>query len=119
MNQEMEAVEKNRTWKLTELPTGRKAIGLKWIYKLKKDASGEVVKHKARIVAKGYVQKYGVDFEEIFTPVTRIETVRLLLAFAAKNDWEVHHLDVKTAFLNREIQEEIYVTQPEGFVKRG
>lgn len=119
MNQEIESVEKNNTWKLTELPPGRKAIDLKWVYKLKRDAKGEILKYKARIVAKGYVQKRGIDFEEIFAPVTRIETVRLLLALAAKNSWEVHHLDVKTAFLNGEVQEEIYVSQPEGFVKRG
>ena len=112
MKFEMEAVEKNNTWKLTTLPPGRKAIGLKWIYKIKRDANGEIIKHKARIVAKGYVQKQGVDFEDVFAPVTRIETIRLLLALAAKNCWEVHHLDVKTAFLNGEIQEEVYVTQP-------
>lgn len=119
MKLEMEAVEKNNTWELTSLPPGRKAIGLKWVYKIKRDANGEIIKHKARIVAKGYVHKQGVDFEEVFAPVTRIETIRLLLALAAKNCWEVHHLDVKTAFLNGEIQEEVYVTQPEGFVKRG
>lgn len=101
------------------MPPGRKAVGLKWVYKIKRDANGEIIKHKSIIVAKGYVQKQEVDFEEVFAPVTRIETIRLLLALAAKNCWEVHHLDVKTAFLNGEIQEEVYVTQPEGFVKRG
>lgn len=116
---EMESVEQNNTWKLTDLPTGHKMIGLKWIFKLKRDANGKIVKYKARIVAKGYVQEHGVDFDEIFALVTRIETVRLLLALAAKNDWEVHHLDVKTTFLNGDIQEEVYVAQPEGFVKKG
>lgn len=116
MKQEMDAVEKNNTWKLSELPPGHKAIGLKWIYKLKRDKNGKIVKYKARIVAKEYVQKWGVDFEEIFAPVTRLETVRLLLALAAKHGWEVHHLDVKTAFLNGDIQEEVYVCQPDGFV---
>lgn len=77
------------------------------------------MKYKARIVAKGYVQKRGVDFEEIFAPVTRLETVRLLLALAAKYGWEVHHLDVKSAFLNGDIQEEVYVCQPDGFVEKG
>lgn len=119
MENEIESVERNQTWRLTELPAGKKAIGLKWVYKVKKDASGKVVKHKARIVAKGYVQQQGRDFDEIFAPVTRLETVRLLLALAAKNSWEVHHLDVKSAFLNGEIQEEVYVTQPEGFEKKG
>lgn len=118
MEKELEAVERNKTWELTTLPPGHMPIGLKWVYKLKKDTSGNVVKYKARIVAKGYVQRRGIDFEEIFAPVTRLETVRLLLALAAKNKWEVHHLDVKTAFLNGEIEEEVYVTQPEGFVKK-
>lgn len=77
------------------------------------------MKYKARLVAKGYVQEKGVDFEEIFAPVTRLEMVRLLLALAAKNSWEVHHLDVKTTFLNGDIKEEVYVTQPEGFIKEG
>lgn len=86
---------------------------------MKRDASGNILKYKARIVAKGYVQKPGINFEEIFAPVIRIETIHLLLALAAKRSWEVHHLDVKTAFLNGEIQEEIYVKQQEGFVKRG
>lgn len=117
MQSEIDSIEKNRTWTLTDLPKGHKPIGLKWVYKLKNDTDGAILKDKARLVAKGYVQKYGVDFEEVFAPVTRLETVRLLLALAAKNGWKIHHLDVKSAFLNGEIQEEVYVTQPEGFVK--
>lgn len=116
MKREIEAVEKNGTWKLTELPPGHNVIGLKWVYKIKRDANGKIQKYKARIVAEGYVQKHGIDYEEIFAPVTRLETVRLLLALAAKHSWEVHHLDVKTAFLNGDIQEEVYVSQPEGFI---
>lgn len=103
MKQEMDAIERNNTWELSELPPGHKAIGLKWIFKLKRDTNGKIIKHKARIVAKGYVQKWGVDCEEVFAPVTRLETIRLLLALAVKNGWEVHHLDVKTAFLNGDI----------------
>lgn len=119
MQQEIDSIEKNETWRLTDLPAGHKAIGLKWVYKLKKDTNGDIIKHKARLVAKGYVQKQGVDYEEVFAPVTRLETVRLLLALAAKNGWEVHHLDVKSAFLNGVLQEEVYVLQPEGFEKDG
>lgn len=119
MKREMDAVEKNGTWQLTKLPPGHKVIGLKWIFKIKKDITEEVLKYKARIVAKGYVQQQGLDFEEIFAPVTRLETVRMILALAANKGWEVHHLDVKTAFLNGEIQEEVYVSQPEGFVHKG
>lgn len=85
----------------------------------KKNTEGDIVKHKARLVAKGYVQRQGVDFEEVFAPVTRLETVRLLLALAAENRWEIHHLDVKSAFLNGDLQEDVYVQQPEGFVKQG
>lgn len=91
---------------------------MKWVFKLKRDTDGKIVKHKARLVAKGYVQKQGIDFDEVFAPVTRLETVRLLLALAAKNGWEVHHLDVKSAFLNGDLQETVYVSQPEGFVKK-
>ncbi|KAL8105893.1 hypothetical protein AgCh_029627 [Apium graveolens] len=119
MEREIEAVEQNKTRSLCTLPPRQKAIDLKWIFKLKKDTDGNIVKHKVEIVAKGYVQCKGVDFEEIFAPVMRLETVRLLLPLAAKHSWEVHHLDVKTAFLNGEIKEEMYVFQPEGFVKEG
>lgn len=119
MEKEIESIEKNNTWELSTLPTEKKVIGLKWIFKLKKDADGRIVKHKARLVAKGYAQEHGIDFNEIFAPVTRLETVRLLLALSAKNNWEVHHLDVKTAFLNGELNEDVYVAQPEGFEKVG
>lgn len=82
---------------------GQKAIGLKWVFKLKKDLEGNVVKHKARLVAKGYAQVQGVDFEEVSAPVARIETVRVLLALAAQGGWQVHHMDVKSAFLNGDL----------------
>ncbi|KAL8156086.1 hypothetical protein AgCh_001245 [Apium graveolens] len=79
----------------------------------------EVTKHKARLVAKGYAQEYGIDYEEVYAPVTQLETVRLLLALSAKRNWQVYHLDVKTAFLNGEINEDVYVSQPEGYKKQG
>ena len=119
MKDEINAIEKNHTWELVDLPAGHRPIGLKWVFKTKRDSDGQIIKHKARLVAKGYVQKAGIDFEEIFAPVTRLETVRLVLALAARNEWEVHHLDVKSAFLNGELQETVFVTQPEGFVKVG
>lgn len=74
MDCEIEAIERNKTWELTDLPSGHRAIDLKWVYKVKRDINGEVLKHKARLVAKGYVQKFGIDFEEVFAPVTRLET---------------------------------------------
>jgi len=92
---------------------------MKWVYKLKRNSDGEVVKHKARLVAKGYVQKQGVDFEEVFASVARLDTIRLILALAANRGWQVHHLDVKSAFLNGELEEEVYVAQPEGYVEKG
>lgn len=116
---ELESIMKNKTWELVEKPAGVKPIGLKWIYKIKRKADRTVVKYKARLVAKGYVQQQGIDFEEVFAPVARIETIRLLISLAASNGWEIHHLDVKTAFLNGDLCEEVYVTQPEGFEKKG
>ncbi|KAD4586296.1 hypothetical protein E3N88_23897 [Mikania micrantha] len=119
MEAELSSIEKNSTWSLTDLPVGQKAIGLKWVFKLKKDANGHVTKCKARLVAKGYVQRKGIDFEEVYAPVARMETIRLLLAIASREGWLVHHLDVKSAFLNGELQEEVYVKQPEGFEIKG
>lgn len=119
MDKEIESIEKNQTWELITLPKGHKAIDLKWVFKLKTDQHGEITKHKARLVAKGYAQRQGIDYEEVFAPVTRLKTVRLILALAAKNDWEVHHLDVKSAFLNGTFQEEVYVSKPKGYVKKG
>ena len=108
MQEELEAIESNSTWRLATLPPGHRAIGLKWVYKVKKDAHGAVLKHKARLVAKGYVQRHGVDYDEVFAPVARLESVRLLLAVAASAGWDVHHMDVKSAFLNGELEEEVY-----------
>ncbi|KAG7599681.1 GAG-pre-integrase domain [Arabidopsis suecica] len=117
--EEISSIEKNKTWDLVELPVGAKAIGLKWVFKLKRNSDGSINKHKARLVAKGYVQRHGIDYDEVFAPVARIETIRFIIALAASNGWEVHHLDVKTAFLHGELKEDVYVLQPEGFVKEG
>ena len=113
---EVDSIQANKTWELSTLLKGHKAIGLKWVFKVKKDPNGIVTKHKARLVAKGYAQREGVDFEEVFAPVARIETVRLLIALAALKGWQVHHMDVKSAFLNGDLREELYVQLPPGFV---
>nr|GEU94492.1 zinc finger, CCHC-type [Tanacetum cinerariifolium] len=118
MKVELDSINRNNTWELATLPKEHKAIGLKWVFKTKKDANENIIKHKARLVEKGYIQEHGIDFEEVFAPVARMETIRLLLAIAANNKWEVHHLDVKSAFLHGDLKEEVYVTQPEGFVKK-
>ena len=119
MEEEIEAIEKNSTWELVKLPEKCKTIGVKWIYKIKRDNSGEIVRYKARLVAKGFSQVRGVDFEEVFSPVARAESIRIIVAMAAQFKWKLHHLDIKSAFLNGYIEEDIYVNQPEGFIKRG
>lgn len=116
---EIDSIEKNETWILVDLPYGAKAIGLKWVFKIKRNADGSINKYKSRLVAKGYVQCHGIDYDEVFAPVARIKTIRLLLNLAETYGWAVHHLDVKTAFLHGELKETVYVTQPEGFENKG
>jgi len=112
---ELKSIEQNKTWAYADLPKDHKAIGLKWVFKVKKDPASNIVKYKARLVVKGYAQIHGVDYDEVFAPVARMETVRLLLALAAQGEWQVHHMDVKSAFLNGNLEEEVYVNPPPGF----
>ena len=119
MMKEMESIEKNMNWELTDLPRGVKPIGVKQIFKTKFKETGEIDKFKARLLAKGYVQQYGVDYTEVFALVARLDTIRLILSIAAQYSWNVFQLDVKSAFLHDELKEEIYVQQPNGFVKKG
>lgn len=116
---ELQSIEKNKVWSLVDLPDGVRPIGLRWLFKIKFNSDGSIKKYKARLVAKGYVQQYGIDYEEVFAPVARLETIRLLVSIAATRGWEVHHLDVKTAFLHGELKETVYVSQPEGFEVQG
>lgn len=99
MDAEINSIVKNETWGLTDLPAGAKKIGVKWIYKTKLNELGQVDKHKARLVAKGYSQQYGVDYTEVFAPVSRMDTVRMIIAIAACRGWKLYQLDVKSAFL--------------------
>lgn len=110
MNEEIKVIEKNRTWKLVDKPEKKNVISVKWIYKIKTDASGNHVKHKARLVARGFSQEYGIDYLETFAPVSRYDTIRALLAYAAQMEWRLYQMDVKSAFLNGELEEEVYVT---------
>jgi len=119
MSVEIEAIERNQTWELTVLPKGDKPIGVKWVFKTKLNENGDVEKFKARLVAKGYAQRHGVDYTEVFAPVARFDTIRMILAMAAQSSWEVFQLDVKSAFLHGELKEEVFVQQPEGFTKKG
>ena len=119
MREEMLAIDKNDTWELEIPPPNCRPIGLKWLFKLKKNPQGEVINHKARLVVKGYSQRKGIDYEEVYAPVVHFETIILLIALAALKGWQIHHLDVKSAFLNGEINEVIHVKQPEGFLVKG
>ncbi|KAH9768487.1 Integrase catalytic domain-containing protein [Citrus sinensis] len=119
MQEEIEALHKNKTWELIQLPRGRKAIGNKWVYKIKRDGNDQVERYRARLVVKGYAQKEGIDLNEIFSPVVRLTTIRIVLAMCATFDLHLEQLDVKTTFLHRELEEEIYMLQPEGFAETG
>ena len=106
-------------WKLVDRPQHKQPIGVKWVYRTKLNPDGSINKYKARLVVKGYAQMFGVDFLETFAPVARLDTIRMLLSLIAHKRWKVYHLDVKSAFLNDYLQEEIYVEQPEGFQIKG
>lgn len=119
LDSEYAAHIKNNTWTLVDLPEGRKAIDCRWVLKVKYNADGSVERHKARLVARGFSQEPGLDYEETFSPVAKYKSIRSLLAIANQLNLEVHQMDVSTAFLNGELEEEIYMTQPEGYVKEG
>jgi hypothetical protein len=119
MVEEMDALDKNEAWDIVELPTGRKSVGSKWLFKKKFNAQGKVEKYKARLVAKGYSQVEGIDFGEIFSPVAKLTSIRFILSIPATFDLEVEQMDVKTTFLHGDLEEEIYMKQSEGFVVKG
>lgn len=105
MQEELNSIEENDTWKLVDLPCGRKAIGSKWVFKLKRDVDGNIVRHKARLVAQGFTQKFGIDYDEVFAPVARSQTLRLLLSVAGTRNYHVKQYDIKSAFLNGKLEE--------------
>jgi hypothetical protein len=119
MQEEMSSMDKNNVWELDDLPFGRKTIGNKWVLKVKRKADGSIDRYKARLVAKGYTQREGIDYEDTFSPMVRFASIRLILSIVAKQDLELFQMDVKTAFLNGELDEEIYMAQPAGFEAKG
>ena len=106
----------NDTWDLVPLPEGKNVVGSCWVFKLKHNSDGSVERYKACLVAQGYSQSEGVDYQEVFSPVVRYSIIRSLLAVANIYDWEIHQMDVKTAFLHGDLEEEIYMRQPGGYI---
>ena len=109
-----DALSKNHTWDLVTLPPGKSVVGCKLIYKIKTRSDGSFERYKAHLVAKGFTQEYGIDYEETFAPVARISYVRALLVVAAASKWDLFQMDVKNAFLNGDLSEEVYMQPPSG-----
>ena len=119
MEDEMNSLHENNTFELVKLPKGKKALKNKWVYRLKSEENSSQPRYKARLVVKGFAQKQGIDFDEIFSPVVKMSSIRVVLGMAATMDLEVEQLDVKTTFLHGDLEEEIYMEQPEGFAIAG
>ncbi|TKC11876.1 hypothetical protein FA727_23745, partial [Robertmurraya kyonggiensis] len=119
MEDEMQSMSSNGVWDLVEIPEGAKTVGCKWVYKTKRDSKGNIERYKARLVAKGYTQKEGIDYNETFSPVSCKDSFRVIMAVVAHYNLELHQMDVKTAFLNGDLEENIYMAQPKGFAVKG
>ena len=115
MQEELNQFSRNKVWDLVPRPNDRPVIGTKWVYRNKLDETGIVTRNKVRLVAKGYNQEEGIDFDETFALIARFKAIRMLLAFAAFKDFKLYQMDVKSAFLNDFIKEEVYVEQPPSF----
>ena len=121
MKNEIDSLHANNVWELTvvELLKGQKPVGSRWVFKVKTNADGSIERCKARLVAQGYSQKEGLDYDETFSPVVRSESVRSAIALAAMNGLSLHQMDVTTAFLHGDLEEVVYMKQPKGFVVQG
>ncbi|KAJ8899694.1 hypothetical protein K2173_019392 [Erythroxylum novogranatense] len=114
MDEELTALELNKTWTITPLPADHKPIGCKWVYKIKYRSDGNIERYKARLVAKGYTQLEGIDYRDTFSPTAKLTTLRCLLTVAAARNWFIHQLDVQNAFLHGSLHEIIYMDLPPG-----
>lgn len=117
INNEIEALEQNKTWEITELHLGKLAIGLKWVYKIKRHPDGRIDRYKFRLVAKGFHQIEGIDYTESFSPVAKLVIVRVLLAVATARGWPIHQIDINNAFLHGFLEEEVYMDPTQGYAK--
>ena len=115
MEEELDQIQKNETWELVPRPKNKNVIGTKWVFQKKLNEEGQVTRNEARLVCKGYAQVEGIDFEENFSPIARMEAIRMILAYACSKKIKVYQMDVKSTFLNGELEEEVYIEQPEGF----
>jgi len=115
IQEELHQFERNKVWDLVPQPEDRSIIGIKWVFRNKLDELGTVTRNKARLVVQGYNQEQGIDYEETFAPIARIETIRILIAFAAHMEIKIYQMDVKSTFLNIYFKEKVYVMQPPGF----
>ena len=112
----MQALDDNDTWDLVPLPTEKKAIGCRWVFVVKFNHDGSVARLKARLVSKGYAQTYDIDYSNTFSPIAKLTSIRLFISLIASYAWDLHHLDIKNVFLRGNLQEEVYMEQPSGFV---
>ena len=119
MNEDIDVIEKNQTWDLVDIPGDKTYIGFKWVYKTKLNENGELEKNKARLVVKGYAHKYGVDCDETFAYVARMDTMRAVLAIATQKQWHGYQMDAKYAFLNGILEEGVYVDQQPCYTVKG
>jgi len=115
MVEELQSIERNQTWELVNLLDKKTKIDVKWVFKVKLNSDGQVSKYNARLVARGFIQKQGIDYNEVFAPVARIETVSLVIVISCKYEWSLYHLYVKSTFLNGPLEELVFVSQPPGF----
>ena len=115
MKEEISQIENIKTWELVPRPLNKNVIGAKWVFRNKLDEAGNITRNKARLVCKGYAQVEGIDYGETYAPVARMESIRLILAYASSKNIKVYQMDVKSAFLNGELEEEVYMEQPDGF----
>ena len=118
MQQEIDSLQDYGVWELTELPEGRKAVGCKWVFKVKHNVDGSIERYKARLVAQGFCQQYGEDYET-FSPVVHLKSVRTVIALSVQRGLNLHQMDVTSAFLNGELEDEVYMKQPEGYTAKG